>query len=210
MDKFKDLSGLAFCPECGEFKPLSDFNLRANGKPLDKCRKHAAEYQKTVPQKTKQQAGTFAESRLIVRLAREGIPACPGKSSVFKQVDIVAVWVPIKVASSRGGEGGYIFGLSASRYWYQYALVALHIPEDPEIFYFFDAKDPIFYHPNGKRKQGLNYTPQAHHHWKEHNGLNDENMLIAKNRFSLVRQKELEFEEHLRSEYADRSGLRRS
>jgi hypothetical protein len=176
---------------CGRTVKLTDLYFNRNGT-VNSCKFCAKERSAKQIPKSKDEPSTQAEAHLIARLALEGIPAHPGKSSPWKQIDIVAYDVAIKVASSTEYKGGYQFGLRLEESWLIYDLIALQMKDDPETFYLFRSDDPIFFHSNGKRKQGLKYTPKATWIRKDNDGLNDDNMREARNRYSLIERIKLE------------------
>jgi hypothetical protein len=150
----------------GPVLPEYEFYHYHNGKRLmPMCKECKKEYSKTQALKPKNEAGHGSEQLVINKLRSLGIYAAPGKSSEYKWID-VAAWgcVRIEVKSSRNDKkrGGFLFHMGKKpKKEHERSDIVVLICEDYDItFHVFMSDHPVFYHPDGRSKQGIGYNPR--------------------------------------------------
>ncbi len=202
----KDLQILKYCHNCekcanpnGPRLPLSEFYPDKRAKDglmqtcKECCKKHSRETR--VQYKLKTLAWHSSEKLAIAILLKNGIFACPGKSSVFKRVD-VAVWgcIRLEVKSSSETMEGFSFGLGhKDKYEYERSDLVMLIPkwDDREpTYHIFRSNDSVFYHQTGKTKTAIGYP--IHRKVFKPGSLTDEQMAEHENLWSLIEEVRLE------------------
>lgn len=144
------------------------------------------------------------EALVIDRLRSFGIFASPGKSSIYRWIDVVA-WGCVRIevkASTLHKNGMYQFGIGRGKHGKEKDrsdLVVLVALGDEPSFHVFPSDHPVFYHPNGSPKSAVSYATRGNPP-KSGRGvvLNSELMAQAKDRWELVGQRALEISNELR------------
>lgn len=186
------------CNFCKQDKPMSEFYDRQT-----RCKACMAIVNK---QRGKQRTVTAllnsvfgSEGQVIQELRARGIPAYPGKSVSYANVDVVA-WgsVGLEVKSSKDYGGYYQWGFTKQQNGRLQADLIVLVMNTPTVeFFVFPANHPVFF-INGKRKTAVSYQPDTRspkHHDRYVMSAHD--MAEAKDRWSLIEEAKQAFSEQL-------------
>lgn len=191
------------CKKCKQVKPVEEFYFLTGARDSlfseckDCCKKKTRgqkAFDRLVP-------SNETEGAVIQQLARNGIPALPGKSLAHRHTDVVA-WgcVMIEVKSSnplqRKGRPTYSFGFSPKQRVAGVRgdlIVLVCISESERTYHILPADHAAFFR-NGSLKKAVSYCPGAtfHYHDPRNPALTLENMNYYKDAWHLVEAKRLE------------------
>lgn len=154
------------CRSCGIEKPVNDFYVvSGTERYYDSCKECYKTRQRKAKYSPKTRAGHDGERLVINQLRSMGIYAAPGKSSEYRYVDVVAwgcVRIEVKYSSLAGREYHWRFSNKQSKEGFRADIVVLVTADNQDNnFYVFLAEDQIFRRPDGKMKQGIEYTLNA-------------------------------------------------
>lgn len=173
-------------------KPLDDFYKRYNGDPLTNCKECHKSRSRKQPQADRQIAVNLSEKIILEKLNSLGISSLPGKALGYRWADVVSwgcVLIECKVATDKGG-GYYQWAFSPKQFTVgvraHIVILCCDNGEDNRTFYVFDAKDPVFYHKDGKRKTAVTYEPNARHRRIDRVVLTKRMMLDHENQWGLI------------------------
>lgn len=155
------------CRACQQEKPFDSFYKRQNGDPYTTCIPCHRAYQKNRKQHPRHVAVNLSEQLVITQLKKHHIPAVPGKTLGYSWADVAAwgcVLIECKYSSDHGGVFQWNFSPVQQKQGLRAHIVVLCADYGDEITYHvFSSDDPIFTHPNGKRKTGVCYILNPKH-----------------------------------------------
>lgn len=151
------------CAACGEIKPHTEFYARAHNRssPTSECKACMKLRNQNKTLVDPHSSSFSTEEQTLRELAKQGIPALPGKALGRYYCDILA-WgcVPIEVKSSTSIKGRYTFkftALQVSGHLRGDVLVLVCVKPDSRSFHVFDARSPLFYQ-DGKLRKTLTFN----------------------------------------------------
>lgn len=194
------------CKSCETVKPLTEFYRRGgtDDKRTTSCteclKKYAAGVYARGANKgaSRSLPGQPGEALLIETLIANGVYAAPGKSSVWKYVDVVA-WGCIRIEvkqSSASREGRYTFQFPQNRKHTNVDLVALipMLPTGPE-FFLLEPSHPIFTTRNNQKNLVIQYTPGVR--WGKRATVDE--MQLQRNAWHLIEESRLRWIDKLKT-----------
>ena len=178
------------CPTCGQRKPLNEFYIRKSGTPYAYCKDCQKLRAKTQTFKPREVPGEPGEADVIAKLRSVGIYAAPGKSSEWRNLDVIAwgcVRIEVKFSSLSDGQFRFTITNRDKARWLRADVVILVCEWECEKTYHLLPSDHPAFYINGNLKGGASYAiaPQRRVH-KDRVILTHSVMTTAMNDWGLI------------------------
>lgn len=163
------------CRDCRQVLPLESFYKRSDGTPHTYCKECSKLRTKQraaagLTNTDRKQSTIHGEQLVIKELAKQGIPALPGKALSHTLCDVLA-WgcLPIEVKSSTDTISfSFAFTSRQRQMGIRGLAIILHCAwGDKDTFHIFRSNEPWFYGDDGKLKTMTQYNPNPKFQRKE-------------------------------------------